>query len=52
MKKGDRVKTKHGEGVIVDIENFDKSKRYGVNLDVKQFSFPIAYYFENEIEKI
>ena len=49
MKKGIRVKTKHGEGVIVDIEKHDKANRYGVKLDINPFTFPIAYYFEKEI---
>ena len=49
MKIGDRVKTEHGEGEIVDIESFDKGDRYGVKLDNNPFTFPVAYYFKNEI---
>ncbi len=51
MKKGDQVTTPHGEGVIVDIENFDKAKRFGVKLENNPFTFPIAYYFEKDIKK-
>jgi hypothetical protein len=52
MKKGTGVKTKHGEGLIVDIEKHDKANRYGVKLDDNPFTFPIAYYFEKEITLI
>jgi hypothetical protein len=51
VEKGDQVTTPHGEGEIVDIENFDKNKRYGVKLKVNPFTFPIAYYFEKDIKK-
>ncbi len=50
MKKRQKVKTPHGEGVIVDIEDF-KTKRYGVELKDNPFSFPIAYYFKDELKK-
>lgn len=51
MKKGDLVITPHGEGEIVDIENYSNNKRFGVKLKVNPFTFPIAYYFEKDIKK-
>jgi hypothetical protein len=53
MKIGDRANTEHGEGVIVDIETIsDKYPRFGVKLDNNPFTFPIAYYFISEINKL
>lgn len=49
MKKGDQVTTPHGKGIIVDFEKHRLYERVGVKLENNPFSFPIAYYFKNEI---
>ena len=53
MKIGDRVKTKDGEGIIVDVEHYNRLNgginRWGIKLDVDRYSHPTVYYFENEI---
>lgn len=50
MKIGDKVDTPHGAGVIVDEEVFRTCQRWGVKLDANPFSFPVAFYFKNEIQ--
>lgn len=49
MKKGDRVITPNGPGVIEDIEPWSAHNRYGVKLDKNPFWYPIAYYFKHEV---
>lgn len=49
IKKGSIVKTPHGKGKIVAEEVFRTCERWGVKLDNNPFSFPIAFYFKNEI---
>lgn len=55
MKIGDKVLTIDGEGVIVDIEFYSRidggTDRYGVKLNVNIYSYPVAYYFPNDICK-
>jgi len=49
FKVGDTVTTPHGEGTIVKFEQFRLTERVGVELASNPFSFPVAYYFLNEI---
>lgn len=49
MKKGDKVITPHGDGVIVDVEKYNNLKRYGIQLENNPFSFPVAYYFKEDV---
>lgn len=49
MKIGAKVITPHGLGIIVQEEVFRTCERWGVKLDINPFSFPIAFYFKNEI---
>lgn len=53
LKIGSRVETPHGEGVVEDIEHYNRidggTNRYGVRLDVSPFPFPVAYYWPREV---
>jgi hypothetical protein len=54
MKIGSAVETKDGKGKIVDIEFYNRLNgginRYGVELDVKKYDYPVAYYWPGEIK--
>lgn len=49
MKTGTHVTTPDGPGVIQTIETFRTCTRYGVRLEKNTYSFPVAFYFENEL---
>lgn len=49
LRVGNRVVTPDGPGEITDIERWSSGDRYGVRLDKTPFSYPIAFYFKNEI---
>jgi hypothetical protein len=49
FKIGDMVTTTHGKGTVVNFEQFRLTERVGVELENNPFSFPVAYYFLNEI---
>jgi hypothetical protein len=53
MKIGDRVITEDGEGVIVAEEFYSRLNggmyRFGIQLDVQRFLYPVAFYFQDEI---
>lgn len=48
---GSEVVTPHGKGIIVAEEVFRTCGRWGVKLDKNPFSFPVAFYFKNEIQR-
>lgn len=43
------VTTPDGPGTIEAIETFRTCTRYGIRLEKNPYSFPVAFYFENEI---
>lgn len=53
IKVGQRVITPNGLGVVSDIEFYNRlnsgTYRYGVTLDHNAFSFPVAYFFDDEV---
>lgn len=51
IKIGSKVKTPHGTGIVVQEEVFRTCQRWGVMLDKNPFTFPIAFYFKEEIKK-
>lgn len=53
MKKGDKVMTPRGAGVIVDIEEYSRlhDKRFGVKLDDTPNDIPL-YYWTHELTKL
>ena len=52
LKIGTLVNTPHGRGVISKHEEFRLSERFAVKLEDSPFSFPLAYYFQHELEVI
>jgi len=52
IKIGVTVETPHGNGIVVSEEVFKGSERWGVKLDNNPFSFPVAFFFKNEVEKV
>ena len=54
MKIGQRVKTEHGEGEIVGINNYRGTVSVGIRLDIKPplYESNVLYYFKNEIEPV
>ncbi len=46
------VNTPDGVGVVVSEEVFRTAERWGVLLEENPFSFPIAFYFKNELTPI
>lgn len=54
MKVGQRVNTPHGAGVVECVEKYSRlggAQRFGVRLEQSPFSYPVAYYWANEIAK-
>lgn len=53
MEVKDRVSTPDGPGTIEHIEHYSRldggTNRYGVRLDTSPYSYPVAYYWPNEI---
>lgn len=49
-KKGDRVITPEGAGVVDSIESYRKFDRVLVKHDVQHFPWPLAAYFNDEIQ--
>lgn len=54
IKIGDRISTPDGVGVVVEMEKYSDSRfnRYGVQLYKNPYSFPVAFYFHQEVEKV
>jgi hypothetical protein len=54
IKIGDRIKTPDGVGVVVKMEKYSdwRFDRYGVSLYKNPYSFPISFYFAQELEKV
>ncbi len=54
IKKGDRVSTPDGVGIVLKLEEYTDSKfnRYGVSLFKNPYNFPIAFYFAQEVNKV
>jgi hypothetical protein len=48
---GSTVETPHGAGVIVAEEVFRTCERWGVRLHRSPFTFSVAFYFKNEIQR-
>jgi len=49
IKIGSSVKTPHGEGIVVNEEVFRFCERWGVKLKNSPSTFPVSYYFKEEI---
>lgn len=52
IKINSLVNTPNGRGVVLKEEVFRGCERWGVALEIYPFSFPIAYYFKNEVTAI
>lgn len=51
IKIGTKVLTPHGTGLVVSEEVFRTCERWGVKLDKNPFTFPVAFYFKEEVKK-
>lgn len=49
IKLNDKVKTEHGIGIVVEIEKFNNSLRYGVELATNPLPFSPAYYWPGKV---
>lgn len=54
IKIGDRISTPDGVGVVVKLEKYTDCKfnRYGVSLFKNPYTFHIAFYFAQEVERV
>jgi hypothetical protein len=54
IKKGDRLSTPDGVGVVVEMESYSDKQfnRYGVRLYRNPYSFPVSFYFHKEVEMV
>lgn len=46
------IQTPHGPGCVVAFEEFRTCSRVGVKLVKNPFSFPVAFYFTDELKKL
>ena len=54
IKIGDRITTPDGVGVVSEMEKYSDAKfnRYGVRLYENPYSFPVSFYFHQDVKKV